>query len=51
MDASIISELPSWLSGKEFVYQCRNCKRHGSIPGLGRSPRGVNGNPFQYSWL
>ena len=21
----------------------------GSIPGLGRSPRGVNGNPLQYS--
>ena len=23
----------------------------GSIPGLGRSPRGGNGNPFQYSCL
>ena len=23
----------------------------GSIPGLGRSPGGGNGNPFQYSWL
>ena len=21
------------------------------IPGLGRSPREVNGNPLQYSWL
>ena len=23
----------------------------GSIPGLGRSPGGGNGNTFQYSWL
>ena len=23
----------------------------GSIPGLGRSPGGGNGNPLQYSWL
>ena len=23
----------------------------GSIPGLGRSPGGGHGNPFQYSWL
>ena len=23
----------------------------GSIPGSGRSPRGGNGNPFQYSFL
>ena len=23
----------------------------GSIPGLGRSPGGGNGNPFQYSYL
>ena len=23
----------------------------GSIPGLGRSPGGRNGNPFQYPWL
>ena len=22
----------------------------GSIPGLGRSPGGRNGNPFRYSW-
>ena len=22
----------------------------GSIPGLGRSPRGEHGNPLQYSW-
>ena len=22
----------------------------GSIPGLGRSPRGGHGNPLQYSW-
>ena len=23
----------------------------GYVPGLGRSPREGNGNPFQYSWL
>ena len=26
-------------------------KDSGSIPGLGRSPRGGHGNPFQYSYL
>ena len=39
---------PRWLSGNESICQCR---RLGSIPGLGRSPGGGNGNPLQYSWL
>ena len=30
----------------------QGCQRpRGSIPGLGKSPRGGNGNPFQYSCL
>ena len=28
-----------------------NARDHGSIPGLGRSPRGGHGNPHQYSCL
>ena len=28
-----------------------DARDEGLIPGLGRSPREVNGNPFQYSWL
>ena len=37
---------PWWLSGKEPACQCR---RLGSVPGLGRSPEGGNGNPLQDS--
>ena len=37
--------LPRRHSGREFTYQCRKCKRHSSIPGLGRSPGVGNGNP------
>ena len=33
---------------KESTYNAGN---PGSIPGLGRSPREGNGNPFQYSCL
>ena len=39
---------PSGSDGKEFA--C-NAGDSGSIPGLGRSPRGGNGNPLQYSGL
>ena len=39
---------PRWLSGKEFVCQAEDPD---SIPGLGRSPGGGNGNPLQYSCL
>ena len=37
--------------GKESAYQCRRCRRHGSVPGSGRSPGEANGNPLQYSCL
>ena len=40
--------LPWWLSGKELVCSAGDA---GSIPGLGRSPGGGNGNPLQYSCL
>ena len=36
------------LDGKASAY---NVGDPGSIPGLGRSPREGNGNPFQYSCL
>ena len=39
---------PRWLSGKELACQAGD---EGSIPGLGRSPGGENGNPLQYSCL
>ena len=35
-------------SGKESTCQAGDV---GQIPGLGRLPRGVNGNPLQYSCL
>ena len=34
--------------GKESAFSARDL---GLIPGLGRSPRGGNGNPLQYSCL
>ena len=40
--------LPWWLNGKESA--C-NAGDAGSIPGLGRSPEGGDGNPLQHSWL
>ena len=40
--------LPRWRGGKEPA--C-NAGGLGSIPGLGRSPGGGNGNPLQYSCL
>ena len=40
--------LPRWLSGIESTCSAGD---QGSIPGLGRFPRGGNGNPFQYSCL
>ena len=43
--------LPGWLSGKEPAAQARDAGQAGSVPGLGRSPGGGNGNPLQYSFL
>ena len=38
-------------AGKEFTCNAGDTGDDGSIPGLGRSPGGGNGNPFQYSYL
>ena len=43
--------LPRWLSGKESACQAEDTGDVGSVPGLGRSPGGGNGNTFQYSCL
>ena len=40
-----------WLSGKESACNEGDSGEAGSIPGLGRSPGGGHGNPFQYSCL
>ena len=42
---------PQWLSGKESAYNVRAAGNMGSIPVLGRSPRGGCGNTLQYSCL
>ena len=40
-----------WLSSKESTCNAGNTGHIGLIPGLGRSPVGQYGNPFQYSCL
>ena len=40
--------LPWWLTGKESMSIAVDMA---SIPGSGRSPRKINGNPLQYSCL
>ena len=37
--------------GKEFACDAGDRGEVGFIPGLGRSPGGGHGNPFQYSYL
>ena len=37
--------------GKEPAYNAGGARDMGSIPGLGRSPIGGDGNPLQYSCL
>ena len=44
----IIMGLPWLVSGEESACHAGNA---GLIPGLARSPRERNGNPFQYSCL
>ena len=44
---SCLVGFPAGASGKEPICQCRRCKRCGAITGLGKSPRGGNGNPLQ----
>ena len=41
---------PGGTRGKEPICKCRR-ERRGSIPGSGRSPRGGQGSPLQYSCL
>ena len=48
LNYSIYVGFPSGSDGKEST--C-NAGDQGSIPGLGRSPGGGNGNPLQYSCL
>ena len=43
--------LPQMLSSKESTGNAGAAGDVGSIPGLGRSPGGGNGNPLQYSCL
>ena len=43
--------LPWWFSSKESTCNAGSAGAVGSIPGLGRSPGGGNGNPLQYSCL
>ena len=43
-----IAGLPGWLSGKESACQAGDTGDTGSIPGLGRSAGGGNGNALQY---
>ena len=42
---------PRALSGKESAGSAGDPRDAGSVPGLGRSPGGGNGNPLQYSCL
>ena len=43
--------LTRWLSGKESAYNAGDTGDEGTIPGLGRSRRGGNGNLLQFSCL
>ena len=42
---------PGGASGEEPTCQCRRPGDVGSVPGLGRSPKGGNGNTHQHSYL
>ena len=44
-------ESPGFSGGSDSKEPAHNAGDLGSIPGLGRSPRGGRGNPFQYSCL
>ena len=45
------TRLPQWLSSKESTCNAGVVGDSGSIPGSGRSPRGLHGNPLQYFCL
>ena len=42
---------PRWLRDKESACNAREAREMGLISGSGRSPRGGNGSPLQYSCL
>ena len=44
----IVIGFPDGSAGKESACNARGTGDSGSIPGLGRSPGGGNGNPTQY---
>ena len=44
-------KVPGGASGKEPACQCRKHERCKFDPWVGRSPKGGNSNPFQYSCL
>ena len=46
--AMFLEGLPWWLSGQESVFNAGDAS---SVPGLGRSACGGNGNSLQYSSL
>ena len=50
-ECGCMHRLSLWLSGKESVCHEGDTGDAVSIPGLGRSPGGGNGNPLQYSCL
>ena len=50
-DILLDTRFPKWLSGKISTCNARDTGEVGSIPRLGRSPAGENGNPLQYSCL
>ena len=50
-DIYLLYGLLWWLRGKESACNVGATGDVGSIPGLGRSPGGVHGNPLQYSCL
>ena len=43
--------LPQWLNSKESACNAGDARDKGSVPGLGRSPGEMHGNPLQYSYL
>ena len=43
--------LQQWPSGKASAHNAWDIRDAGSVPRLGRSPGGGNGNPLQYSYL
>ena len=44
-------DFPGDTSGKELAFNVGDLRDMGLIPGSGRTPGGVHGNPLQYSCL